>query len=157
MAQFKITKEGLAKLKVKLEYLIHEEKINIAKAIAEARGFGDLSENAEYHAAKENQRMNDAAITNLQSIIMQAEPIDLALCGGDEVNFGCIVTVIDDDTEKKFIYKLVSEYEADLEKNEISIESPVGKALLGKKIGDTVEIKIPAGIKTYEIINLEWK
>ena len=120
-------------------------------------GFGDLSENAEYHAAKENQRMNDAAITNLQSIIMQAEPIDLALCGGDEVNFGCIVTVIDDDTEKKFIYKLVSEYEADLEKNEISIESPVGKALLGKKIGDTVEIKIPAGIKTYEIINLEWK
>ena len=101
--------------------------------------------------------MNDAAITNLQSIIMQAEPIDLALCGGDEVNFGCIVTVIDDDTEKKFIYKLVSEYEADLEKNEISIESPVGKALLGKKIGDTVEIKIPAGIKTYEIINLEWK
>ena len=156
MQRFKITRDGYNKLKENLDNLIHIERPKISKAIGEAIELGDLSENAEYHYAKEKQTIIESMITNLTEKISCADIIDITKLSGDIINFGATVFLIDEDTEKETKYKLLSEFEADLSKNIISVDSPIGKALIGKKIGDSIEIHVPSGIKNFEVVDIKW-
>jgi len=151
-----ITKQGYEKLKANLNNLIDVERPKIIKSITEARDFGDLSENAEYHAAKERQRITDAAVSKLSNLIATATVVDISILSGDIVAFGATVTIEDQNTEKKKTYKLVCEYESDLDNGLISVESLVGRSLIGKKVGDEVEIKTPAGTKDYEVLKVDF-
>lgn len=155
--RFKITKEGYNKLKSKLDYLINVERPANSKAIGEAIALGDLSENAEYTYSKEKQNMINATIAQLSSKISNAEIIYIENLSGDLVDFGATVYLVDEDTDKETHYQLLSEFEADIEKNIISIDSPIGKSLLGKKVGDSVEIKAPSGTKIFEILDIKWE
>lgn len=156
MSRFKITKEGYKKLKDELDFLVNVERPKISKAIGEARELGDLSENTEYSSSKEKQSVIEAMIANLNKKMSNAEIVDITKCSGDVVDFGATVYLVDEDTDKETYYQLLSEYEADISKRIISIESPIGMALLGKEVGDSVEIKIPSGVKNYEILKIEW-
>ena len=157
MQRFKITKYGYEKLRNKLDELIHIERPKISKSIGEARALGDLSENTEYSSSKEKQAINEAMISSLSEKLSNAEIVDINKLSGDVIDFGATVHMVDEDTEKEIIYTLLSEFETDLGKNKISIDSPIGRALVGKKVGESVEIKIPSGIKYYEITSIEWK
>lgn len=157
MQRFKITKNGYEELKNKLNHLINIERPAVSKAIGEAIELGDLSENAEYSSAKDKQVIIENSIANLSDLLSRADVIDTSALSGNIIDFGATVELIDEDTEKKFVYKLVSEVESNLEEGKISIESPVGRALIGKAIGDEIEIKIPSGIKYYEVIDIKWK
>lgn len=155
--RFKITKAGYDKLKHELEHLVRTERPKIAKAIGEARDLGDLSENTEYSSSKEKQSIIESMITSLNQKMSNAQIIDIEkIESSDTIDFGAIVYLIDDDTDKDIYYQLLSEYEADIKKKIISIESPIGLALIGKEVGDSVEIKIPIGIKNYTIQKIEW-
>lgn len=155
--RFKITKEGFDKLKNKLDHLIHIERPMISKAIGEAIALGDLSENAEYTYSKEKQSIIESSIAILTEKISAADVVeDITKLSGDTVDFGATVYLIDENTDKKIHYKLLSEFEADLEKNIISIDSPIGKSLFGKEVGDSVEIKVPSGVKYFEILDIKW-
>ena len=156
MQRFKITKEGYDKLKANLDNLIHVERPKISKAIGEAIELGDLSENAEYHYSKERQAIVEGMITNLTEKLSNADVVDISNLSGDVIGFGAHVLVIDEDTEKEINYILLGEYEADITKNIISVESPIGRALVGKKVGDFIEINVPSGTKNFEILNLTW-
>lgn len=156
MQRFKITKEGYSKLKADLDNLIHIERPIISKAIGEAIELGDLSENTEYSSSKEKQSINEAMIASLSEKIANAEIVDINKLSGNKVDFGAKVFLIDEDTDKKIYYTLLSEFEADLNRNIISIDSPIGRALFGKQVGESVEIKVPSGIKYYEIIDIKW-
>ena len=156
MQRFKITKEGYNKLKANLDNLINVERPKISKAIGEAIELGDLSENAEYHYSKERQAVIEGMITNLTEKLSNADVIDLSKLSGDTIGFGAHVLVMDEDTEKEISYILLGEYEADIKKNIISVESPIGRALVGKKVGDFVEINVPSGTKNFEILELTW-
>lgn len=156
MQRIKITKEGFAKLKEELEHLINVERPNISKAIGAAIELGDLSENAEYSSAKEKQGLIENRIAVLTDIMSNADSIDISTLSGDKIDFGATVLLIDEDTDKKVSYSLVSKYESDLENGKISVESPVGKALIGKKVGDSIEIRTPSGIKNYEVLEINW-
>jgi transcription elongation factor GreA len=157
MQTFKITKKGKEKIQKELDHLIDVERPAVIKAIAEARELGDLSENAEYSSAREEQGLIESKINTLTDLIARAEVIDVSKLSGKVVGFGATVTIEDADTEKKKTYTLLSEYESNLDKGIISITSPVGKALVGKEEGDDVEIKTPSGIKDYEILKVEYK
>lgn len=157
MQRFKITKEGYNKLKMELDNLINVERPKVSKAIGEAIELGDLSENAEYHYSKDRQRIVEGMITSLTEKLSRADIVDTAKLSGDISDFGATVLVMDEDSEKKISYKLLSEYESDLSKNIISVDSPIGKALLNKKVGDFVEIKVPNGTKNFEILEISWK
>jgi transcription elongation factor GreA len=128
----------------------------ISQAIGEARELGDLRENHDYISSKEKQELLEIMISNLQRKISNVVVVDIKDCSGDVVDFGAIVHVVDDDTGAEACYQILSEYEADSERKIISIESPIALALLKKKTGDVVEIKIPSGIKVYEITKIEW-
>lgn len=156
MLKFPITKKGLEKLEQEIKYLKHVERPNIIQAIATAREFGDLSENAEYHAARERQSFVEGRIIELEDKLARAEVIDIAKLSGKNVKFGATVTLIDDETDEELVYQIVGEYEADLAKKRISIMSPIAKALIGKTIGDIVEVVTPKGAKSYEIIDVEY-
>lgn len=156
MLRFKITKDGYTKMKVELDHLINVERPTISKAIGEARDLGDLSENAEYSSAKEKQGVIENAIASLTDKLSRADIVDLSTLSGNIVDFGATIELLDEDTEKKIIYQLVSEYESDLENRKISIESPIGTALVGKTINDTVEVHIPSGIKYYTILKIKY-
>lgn len=156
MQRIKITTVGYNRLKEELDTLINVERPNISRAIGEALDIGDLKENAEYSSAKDQQGIIEARIRNLTDILSHADAIDITKLSGDEINFGARVHLIDEDTEKEIVYQLVSEYESDLECGKISIESPVGKALVGKKVGDSIEIKIPNGTRNLEVLKIEW-
>ena len=149
-----LTREGREKLCRELEYLKGEKRREIAKALQEARAHGDLSENAEYDAAKESQAMNEKRISNLEETLAGARLIDDSAMPKDEALLGATVRVKDKSTGEEFDYMLVAEEESDFDLNKISSSSPVGKALLGHKVGDTVEVKVPAGILEYEIIKI---
>ncbi|MFH1665410.1 MAG: transcription elongation factor GreA [Candidatus Omnitrophota bacterium] len=149
-----LTREGREKLCKELELLKGEKRREIAKALAEARAMGDLSENAEYDAAKESQAMNERRINDLEETLMRARIIDDSAAPKDEALLGAIVRVKDQDTGEEFDYMLVSEEESDFDLNKISATSPVGKALLGHKVGDVVEIKAPVGGIKYEIVEI---
>jgi transcription elongation factor GreA len=128
----------------------------VSKAIGEAIALGDLSENQEYSSMKEKQEVVETKISTINARLSNAEIVDIKSCGGDYVDFGAIVRIIDEDTEREIYYQLLSEYEVDSKRGIISIESPIGTALVGKETDEIVEIKTPGGIKTYRITNIEW-
>jgi transcription elongation factor GreA len=146
-----MTAEGLARLQEELRLLKTDERPAVIRAIAEARAHGDLSENAEYHAARERQSFIEGRITELEAIIPSVEVIDTAKLSGDQVRFGAYVTVVDEETEHEKTYRIVGQYEADMKDGTISISSPLAKALIGKKVGTSVEVPAPGGARVYEI------
>lgn len=156
MQRFKITRNGYEKLKKDLDRLINIERPKISKAIGEAIALGDLSENAEYSSSKEKQAINEAMIASLSEKLSNADVVDLGKMSGDAIDFGATVYLVDEDTEKEIVYTLLSEFESDLEKNIISIDSPIGRALVGKNVGESVEIKVPSGMKYYEVTDIKW-
>jgi transcription elongation factor GreA len=149
-----ITKKGYAALKVELERLKKVERPKNIKEIEDARGHGDLSENAEYHAAKERQSHIDARIRDLEHKLAEAQIIDTSNLSTEKVVFGATVTVKDVQTETEQRYTLVGQDEGDLKNGKISVQSPVGRALIGKRVGDTVEVKTPAKVVEYEVRNI---
>lgn len=146
-----MTAEGLAKLEEELKHLKSEERPAIIRAIAEARAHGDLSENAEYHAARERQSFIEGRIGELETIIPSAEVIDISKMSGDQVRFGAKVTILDEETEKETTYRIVGQHEADMKAGSISLTSPLARALMGKKVGDSVEVPAPGGARAVEI------
>lgn len=152
-----MTAEGLEPLKEELHQLKAVERYAVIKAIAEAREHGDLSENAEYHAARERQSFIEGRISELEDIVSRADVIDLSKLSGTIVRFGASVTVADVDTDEETTYQIVGPYEADLKKHKISIQSPLGRALIGKTIGDTAEVTAPGGGKAYEVTGVKFK
>lgn len=157
MQKFPITAEGLAKLEEELKHLRSEERPAVIRAIAEAREHGDLSENAEYHAARERQSFIEGRIAELESIIPSSEVIDTARLSGTQVRFGARVTVIDEESDEEKTYRIVGQYEADMKTGSISISSPLAKALMGKKVGDSVEVPAPGGARAYEITGVAFR
>ena len=155
MEKVPFTINGLENLKNELNDLKKIQRPEIIKAISTAREHGDLSENAEYHAAKEKQSFIEGRITELESVLSRAEVIDLTKLDGKRVTFGTKVTVYDEDADKDIEFSIVGPYEANLEKGLISVSSPLAKGLMSKESGSQVEIKTPSGLKNYEILNID--
>ena len=151
-----MTQEGYDLLKQELKHLTTVERPDVINAIAEARAHGDLSENAEYHAAKERQGYIEGRIQELNGKLASANVIDVSKLSGDKIVFGATVSFVDVDTEEEKRYKIVGEDEADLEQNKISVNSPIARALIGKKEGDTLVIPIPKGIIEVEVLEVEF-
>ena len=151
-----MTAEGLAKLEEELKQLKAEERPAVIRAIAEARAHGDLSENAEYHAARERQSFIEGRIMELEEIVSAAEVIDPSTLSGDQVKFGAHVRLVDEETDKESEYQIVCVHEADIKAARLSISSPLAKALIGKKLGDTVSVPAPGGDRTYEILAVRY-
>ena len=152
----KITKEGFEKLRITLDRLKNIERPAIIQAIAAARELGDLKENAEYHSAKDKQGFIEAQIADYEQKVSKAEVFDVAKITSNKVQFGATVEMQDLDNEKKFKYKIVSEFEADIDQGLISESSPVARALIGKEVGDDLEIQVPSGVANYEIISVKY-
>ena len=157
MDKFPVTAKGYAAMETEVKNLKTVERAAVIKAIAEAREHGDLKENAEYHAAKEKQSFIEGRIQELESRIAFAEIIDVSKLSGDQVKFGATVLLIDEETEEKVTYQIVGETEADLKKGLLSFTAPISRALIGKKKGDSVEVKTPKGGKSYEIVEVKYK
>ncbi|MBI4688470.1 MAG: transcription elongation factor GreA [Nitrospirae bacterium] len=157
MNKVPMTKEGHQKLQQELERLLKIERPNNIKAIAEARAHGDLSENAEYHAAKERQSFIEGRIHEVQSKLAFAHVIDPSRISQDKIAFGATVKLCDTDTAEEKIFMLVGTDEADVKNGKISITSPVGKSLIGKSVGDTVTVKAPAKTMEYEILEIRFE
>ncbi len=157
MERVPMTVEGHKRLEEEVHRLKSVERPRIIQAIAEARAHGDLSENAEYHSAKEQQGLNEARIADMDDKLSRAEIIDPAKQSGSSVKFGATVTLEDEDTGDKVKYKIVGEDEAAVREGKISIGSPIARALIGKSKGDSVEVTTPRGARSYGILNLEWK
>ncbi len=156
MSKFPITKKGHAKLMEEIKFLKHTERPAIIEAIASAREFGDLSENAEYHAAREKQSMVEGKIQDLEDKVARAEVIDISKLSGSTIKFGATVKLIDEDAEEEVTYKIVGEYEANLARKMISISSPIAKALIGKAANDMIEVITPKGSKAYEVLEVSY-
>ena len=156
MNKFPITNKGFEQIEIELKNLKAIERPSIIKSIAEAREHGDLSENAEYHAAKEKQSFIEGRIADLERKISRAEVINTKKLKGNKILFGATVTLGDIDSKKNIIYQIVGTEEADVENGKISISSPLAKALLGKKIDDTVEVYSPGGSREYEIEDIKF-
>ena len=156
MEKLPITKSGLGQLKGELKTLKTEDRPRIIEAISEARALGDLSENAEYHAARERQSFIEGRIMELEDKIARAEVIDVSKLSGNKVKFGATIEILDDDTEETLSYIIVGETEADLENKKISYTSPLARALMGKEIGDVVEVITPKGNKFFEILSVKF-
>ena len=157
MEKVPMTASGYAALEDELKKRQSVERPRIIEHIAEARSHGDLSENAEYHAAKEQQSLNEGAIAELEDKIARADVIDISKLSGDTIKFGATVTLIDEDTEQKKVWQIVGEPEADAKAGRISITSPLARALIGKAKGASIEVNAPGGAKGYEIKKVEWK
>ena len=156
MDKIPMTIAGYAALEVELKRRQQEERPSIIQQITEARSHGDLSENAEYHAAKESQSHNEGRIADLEDKIARADVIDVTKLSGDTIKFGATVTLVDEDTEEKKVWQIVGEPEADAKAGRISIASPLARALVGKTKGAQVEVVTPGGAKAYEILKVEW-
>ncbi len=156
MDKFQITQEGFKSMKAKLEDLKNVERPKIIAQIAAARELGDLKENADYHSSKDKQGFIEAQIADFEDKIARAEIIDVKKLSGEKVIFGATVHLEDLDSDRKVKYKIVSEYEADIDLGLISSASPFARALLGKSVGEEVEIKVPSGSFNYEIIKVEF-
>ena len=152
-----MTAEGHAALDAELKHLKSVERPAVIAAIAEAREHGDLSENAEYHAAKEKQSFIEGRVAELEDKLARSEVIDVTKLKGDKIVFGATVTLIDVDTEKEATYRIVGEDEADIAKGKVSITSPIARALIGKSVGDEAEVAAPGGARVYEISAVEFK
>ena len=157
MEKVPMTVHGYSALEAELKMRQQEERPRIIQAIAEARAHGDLSENAEYHAAKEAQSHNEGRIAELEDRLSRADVIDVTKLSGDSVKFGATVTLIDEDTEEQKVYQIVGENEADVKSGKVSITSPTARALISKKVGDTVEVNTPGGGKSYEILKVAFR
>src|SRR5271169_1439141 len=156
MEKVPMTAGGYAALEVELKQRQSVERPRIIEAIAEARSHGDLSENAEYHSAKEAQSHNEGRIAELEDKLQRAEVIDVTKLSGATIKFGATVTLIDEDTEARKVFQIVGETEADVKSGRVSITSPTGRALIGKKVGDSVEVNTPGGGKSYEIVKVAY-
>lgn len=156
MDKFPLTKKGYLQLEQELKTLKGVDRPNIIAAIAEARSHGDLSENAEYSAAKEKQSFIEGRIQELEAVVSRAQVIDPTGMNGDIVRFGATVLVADVDTDLEKQYQIVGDYEADIEKNLISVSSPIAKALIGKEVGDVAEYTAPGGKKSFEILEVKY-
>jgi transcription elongation factor GreA len=156
MERIPMTAPGLKSLEDELNQLKNVERHDIIKHIAEARAHGDLSENAEYHAAKEKQSFIEGRVIELEDLIGRADVIDISKMSGTSVKFGATVTLADEDTDEKKKYQIVGDHEADIKKGRISISSPIARALIGKSKGDTVEVAAPGGARSYEILKVEF-
>jgi transcription elongation factor GreA len=157
MEKVPMTAEGHAAIDAELKRLKTVERPTVIQAIAEARTHGDLSENAEYHAAKERQSFIEGRLAELEDKLARAQVIDVSRLSGDTIKFGATVTVLDEDTEEKAVYKIVGEDEADVRAGKISISSPIARAMIGKEVGDVVEVAAPGGARSYEILKVKWK
>jgi transcription elongation factor GreA len=156
MEKVPMTAGGYAALTEEFTRRTSEERPRIIAAIAEARGHGDLSENAEYHAAKEQQGHNEGRIMELESLLSRAEIIDISRISGDKVMFGATVTLINEDTEEKKTWQIVGDPEADASAGRISISSPIARAMIGKEVGDSIEVAAPGGAQGYEILAVKY-
>ena len=156
MERVPMTIEGFKTLESELQRLKSEERPRIIQQIAEARAHGDLSENAEYHAAKEAQGLNEARVAELEDRLGRADVIDTSKLSGTTVKFGATVTLADEDTDEKVKYKIVGDYEANVREGKISISSPIARALIGKAKGEAAEVSTPKGPRSYEILKIEW-
>jgi transcription elongation factor GreA len=154
MEKVPMTSLGYAALEDELKQRQTVDRPRIIEHIAEARSHGDLSENAEYHAAKEEQSHNEGRIAELEDKLARADVIDITKLSGDVIKFGATVTLVDEDTEKKQVWQIVGEVEADAKKGRISITSPLARALIGKGKGDSVEVTTPRGAKSYEVVTV---
>ena len=157
MDKIPMTAAGYTLLENELKHRQQAERPRIIQQITDARTHGDLSENAEYHAAKEQQSHNEGRIAELEDKLARAEVIDVSKLSGDTITFGATVTLVDEDTDKRQVWQLVGEPEADAKKGKISITSPLARALIGKGKGTSVEVMTPSGAKAYEIKKVEWR
>ena len=152
-----MTGEGYKSLDDELKRLKSTERPSVIAAISEARSHGDLSENAEYHAAKERQGWIEGRIAEIEDKISRAQVIDVSKLSGKQVKFGATVSVVDEDTNEKARYQLVGEHEADVKQGKISVTSPLARAMIGKEVKEVVEVNTPGGVKAYEITKVEWR
>jgi transcription elongation factor GreA len=151
-----MTAPGLQRLSDELRQLKAEERPSIIRQIAEARTHGDLSENAEYHAARERQSFIEGRIAELEEIVSSVEVIDPSSLSGEHIMFGAHVRLVEEDTEKESTYQIVGVYEADIKSGKLSISSPLAKALIGKRVGDAVSVPAPGGDRSYEILSIKF-
>ena len=151
-----MTQSGFKKLQDELRWRQQEERPRIIDAISEARSHGDLSENAEYHAAKEAQSHNEGRITEVEDLLARADVIDVSKMSGDTIKFGATVKLVDEDTEEEKTYQIVGDQEADVKEGRISVSSPIARAMIGKSVGDSIEVVAPGGSKAYEILAVNW-
>jgi len=152
-----MTAEGLRRLEEELRHLKSTARPEVIRAIAEAREHGDLSENAEYHAARERQSFIEGRVGELEDRIARAAVIDVSSLSGDTVKFGATVTVADEDTDEELTYQIVGELEADIKSGRLSVSAPLSRALIGKDVGESVEVTTPSGEKAYEIVKVVYK
>jgi transcription elongation factor GreA len=157
MERIPMTAEGHAALQAELKMLKSVERPNIIAAISEARSHGDLSENAEYHAAKEKQSFIEGRISELDDKLARADIIDISKLGGKKIRFGATVTIVDVDSEETFTYKIVGEDEANVKEGKISVTSPLARAMIGKEEGDEAEVSAPSGARAYEIAKVVYR
>jgi transcription elongation factor GreA len=157
MERIPMTANGYRMLEEELKRRQTIERPRIILAIQEARAHGDLSENAEYSSAKEAQSLNEGRIGELESLISRAEIIEISKLSGNTVKFGATVKLVDDDTEEEKSYQIVGDVEADVRSGRVSISSPIARALIGKKVGDTVEVNTPGGGKSYEVVEIAFR
>ena len=150
------TAEGLTRLEEELRHLKSTARPEVIKAIAEAREHGDLSENAEYHAARERQSFIEGRVAELEDKISRIEVIDVSKLSGDTVKFGATVTLVDEDTDEEFAYQLVGEFEADVKNGKLAITAPLARAIIGKSVGDSVEVSTPKGERVYESLKVKF-
>ena len=151
-----MTAPGLQRLEEELRQLKSVERPSIIRQIAEARAHGDLSENAEYHAARERQSFIEGRIAELEEVIGSAEVIDISALSGEHVKFGAVVRLVDEETEREASYQIVGLHEADIKSGRLSVTSPLAKALIGKKTGDTISVPAPGGDRSYEILGVRF-
>ncbi len=157
MDQIPVTKNGFEELSSELEQLKTVARPEVIAAIAEAREHGDLSENAEYHAAREQQSFIEGRIQELEAVTGRAQIIDPSTLSGDVVKFGATITIVDEETDEEETWQIVGEYESDTEKRRLSMSAPVARALIGKSEGDSVSVKTPKGTRDYEILSVKYK
>jgi transcription elongation factor GreA len=157
MDKIPMTAAGYTALEEELKHRQQVERPRIIQQITDARTHGDLSENAEYHAAKEQQSLNEGRIAELEDKLVRAEVIDVSKLSGDTIKFGATVTLVDEDTDEKRVWQIVGEPEADAKKGRISVASPLARALVGKTKGASVEVNTPGGAKAYEVKKVEWR
>ena len=157
MKKIPMTRVGLTKIQTELDHLKSVERPAVIEAIQEARSHGDLSENAEYHAAREKQGYIEARIKDLEAKAGMADVVDVASLSGDEVKFGATITLVDEDTDEETAYQIVGEEESNIKEKLLSIQSPLARALIGKKTGASIEVKTPGGVRYYEVLKVEFK
>jgi transcription elongation factor GreA len=151
-----MTAEGFSRLEGELKHLKSVARPEVIKAIAEAREHGDLSENAEYHAARERQSFIEGRVAEIEDKIARAEVIDVSKLSGDTVKFGATVKVVDEDTDEEMVFQIVGEDEADVKQGRLAVTAPISRAVIGKSVGDSVEVATPKGAKAYEILEVKF-